>query len=42
LHELTDLLRAVGFSSFTALDAELEPFELGSDRLWLVATKGDG
>jgi cyclopropane fatty-acyl-phospholipid synthase-like methyltransferase len=42
LHELTDLLRIVGFSSFTALDAELEPFELGSDRLWLVATKGDG
>jgi SAM-dependent methyltransferase len=41
LHELTDLLRAVGFSAFTALDAELEPFELGSDRLWLVATKGD-
>lgn len=42
LHELTDLLRSVGFAAFTALDAELEPFELGSDRLWLVATKGDG
>jgi cyclopropane fatty-acyl-phospholipid synthase-like methyltransferase len=42
LHELTDLLRGVGFVAFTALDAELEPFELGSDRLWLVATKGEG
>jgi SAM-dependent methyltransferase len=42
LHELTDLLRSVGFAAFTALDAELEPFELGSDRLWLVATKEEG
>ncbi|MFN8233754.1 MAG: class I SAM-dependent methyltransferase [Actinomycetota bacterium] len=42
LHELTDLLRGAGFAAFSALDAELEPFELGSDRLWLVATKGDG
>jgi SAM-dependent methyltransferase len=41
LHELTDLLRMVGFASFTALDADLDPFELGSDRLWLVATKGE-
>ncbi|HEY7668347.1 MAG TPA: class I SAM-dependent methyltransferase [Actinomycetota bacterium] len=42
LHELTDLLRDAGFDAFSALDAELEPFELGSGRLWLVATKGDG
>ncbi len=42
LHELTDLLRDAGFVAFTALDAELEPFELGADRLWLVATKGEG
>jgi SAM-dependent methyltransferase len=42
LHELTELLRGVGFDAFTALDAELEPFDLGADRLWLVATKGEG
>lgn len=42
LRELTDLLRGVGFAAFTALDAELGPFELGSDRLWLVATKSEG
>jgi cyclopropane fatty-acyl-phospholipid synthase-like methyltransferase len=39
LHELTELLRGAGFSSFEARDDELEPFVLGSDRLWLVATK---
>ena len=38
LHELTELLREAGFSSFEARDDELEPFALGSDRLWLVAT----
>jgi cyclopropane fatty-acyl-phospholipid synthase-like methyltransferase len=42
VHELTDLLGDVGFHAFTALDAELEPFDLGSDRLWLIATKGEG
>lgn len=42
VHELTDLLRAVGFAGFTALDDALEPFELGADRLWLIATKGEG
>jgi SAM-dependent methyltransferase len=38
LHELTELLRDAGFSSFEARDDDLEPFALGSDRLWLVAT----
>ena len=38
LHELTELLRDAGFSSFEARDDELEPFGLGSDRLGLVAT----
>jgi SAM-dependent methyltransferase len=42
LHELTELLHGVGFVAFTALDDALEPFELGADRLWLIATKGDG
>jgi SAM-dependent methyltransferase len=37
LHELTDLLQEAGFSSFEARDDALEPFELGSRRLWLVA-----
>ncbi|MFB3739908.1 MAG: hypothetical protein ACE14W_13210 [Candidatus Velamenicoccus archaeovorus] len=37
LHELTELLREAGFSSFQARDDALEPFELGSRRLWLVA-----
>jgi SAM-dependent methyltransferase len=39
LHELTDLLTEAGFSSFEALDDELEPFALGAGRLWLVATR---
>ena len=39
VHELTELLRDAGFSSFEARDDELEPFALGSERLWLVATK---
>lgn len=38
LHELTELLREAGFASFEARDDALEPFELGSERLWLVAT----
>lgn len=37
--DLTDLLTEAGFTSFEALDDGLEPFELGSDRLWLVATR---
>lgn len=40
LAELSALLEDVGFTSFRATDDELEPFELGSHRLWLVATKG--
>lgn len=42
LHELSELLRSVGFVAFTALDDALEPFELGAERLWLIATKGEG
>jgi SAM-dependent methyltransferase len=42
LHELSELLRSVGFVAFAALDDGLEPFELGSERLWLIATKGEG
>jgi len=41
LHELTELLLGVGFDAFTALDDGLEPFELGADRLWLIARKGE-
>jgi SAM-dependent methyltransferase len=37
--DLTDLLLTAGFSSFEALDDELEPFDLASHRLWLVATR---
>jgi cyclopropane fatty-acyl-phospholipid synthase-like methyltransferase len=39
LHELTDLLRDAGFAAFEARDDALDPFELGAERLWLVATK---
>jgi hypothetical protein len=39
LHELTDLLRTAGFSTFEARDDELGGFEIGSSRLWLVATR---
>jgi SAM-dependent methyltransferase len=39
LRELTDLLREAGFDSFTARDDDLEAFGLGSQRLWLVATR---
>jgi hypothetical protein len=38
LHELTELLRAAGFTGFEARDDALAEFELGSQRLWLVAT----
>jgi len=38
--ELSSLLERAGFSSFRATDDDLEPFDLGSHRLWLVATKG--
>lgn len=37
--DLTDLLVKAGFTSFEALDDGLEPFELDSHRLWLVATR---
>jgi cyclopropane fatty-acyl-phospholipid synthase-like methyltransferase len=40
VHELSELLRAAGFDSFELRDDALHPFELGADRLWLVATKG--
>ncbi len=39
LRELTEVLREAGFSSFSAFDDELGPFDLGSRRLWLVATR---
>ncbi|MGZ4149709.1 MAG: hypothetical protein ACXVQJ_06700, partial [Actinomycetota bacterium] len=39
LHELTELLRGAGFTAFEARDDDLEPFELGAHRLWLVATR---
>ncbi len=38
IEALTDLLSAAGFSSFRALDAQLQPFVSGAERLWLVAT----
>jgi len=37
--ELTDLLAEAGFTAFSALDDELEPYGLGSRRLWMVATR---
>jgi SAM-dependent methyltransferase len=37
--ELTDLLSEAGFTSFTALDDELEPYGPDSRRLWMVATR---
>jgi SAM-dependent methyltransferase len=39
VHELTELLSAAGFDAFELRDDALHPFELGADRLWLVATK---
>jgi SAM-dependent methyltransferase len=41
VHELTDLLREAGFAAFEARDDALGEFALGSDRLWLVATKAE-
>jgi SAM-dependent methyltransferase len=41
LHELTSVLRGAGFVSFEARDADLEAFDLDSQRLWLMAAKGD-
>ena len=38
VRELTDLLTEAGFTSFTALDDELEAFEVGARRIWMVAT----
>jgi SAM-dependent methyltransferase len=38
VHELTDLLGEAGFSSFEACDDDLEPFQLGAHRLWMIAT----
>lgn len=40
LADLTSLLERAGFTTFRATDDDLEPFDLGADRLWLVATKG--
>jgi SAM-dependent methyltransferase len=37
--ELTDLLREAGFTGFSALDDELEPYGVGSRRLWMIATR---
>jgi SAM-dependent methyltransferase len=37
LHELTGVLAEAGFTAFEARDDELEPFDVGSRRLWLVA-----
>lgn len=42
VHELTELLRAAGFTSFSLRDDELHDFELGSPRLWIVATTPEG
>jgi len=41
LDELTDLLTACGCIAFQAFDGELGSFGETSDRLWLVATKGE-
>jgi SAM-dependent methyltransferase len=41
VHELTSLLREAGFSSFELRDDELFDFEVGSQRLWLIASKGE-
>lgn len=38
VRELTDLLSEAGFTSFTALDDELEPYGIGARRLWMIAT----
>ena len=41
VHELTSLLREAGFESFELRDDELFDFEVGSQRLWLIASKGE-
>jgi SAM-dependent methyltransferase len=38
VHELCELLRTAGFTSFEARDDDLEPYHLGSGRVWMVAT----
>lgn len=39
VHELTNLLREAGFESFELRDDELFDFEVGSQRLWMIASK---
>jgi SAM-dependent methyltransferase len=39
LADLTTLLEDAGFAAFESRDDDLEPFEVGSHRLWLVATR---
>jgi hypothetical protein len=39
--ELMELLSDVGFSTFQALDGDLQPFQAGAERLRLVATMPD-
>jgi SAM-dependent methyltransferase len=39
VRELADLLAEAGFTSFTALDDDLEPFDVGARRLWMVAAR---
>ena len=41
VHELTELLRQAGFESFELRDDELFDFEVGSQRLWMIASKGE-
>jgi SAM-dependent methyltransferase len=41
VHELTELLREAGFETFELRDDELFDFEVGSQRLWLIASKGE-
>jgi SAM-dependent methyltransferase len=40
VHELIEVLREAGFATFEPLDDELAGFEMGAERLWMVATKG--
>jgi SAM-dependent methyltransferase len=41
VRELTELLREAGFESFELRDDELFDFEVGSQRLWLIASTGE-
>ena len=41
VHELTELLREAGFETFELRDDELFDFEVGSQRLWLIASTGE-